>query len=277
VSPENLTIVPRIQKPQRHEDDDAGCNILNTILEESILPFTSTPIVPPRHQGISNSAPQLVPNNLSPPTPISSQNLLETPKSGNSDPAQQNSANLSSSSSNSFSQNDVMKTPRNKIPDIEPTNDLSEISNINQTVAKTPKFQATHSSRRISIFRNEDEIEEYPDQENNTYGDDTTEQTVQDETVKKIKQSRVALSPLKNVHLKNNNNNRNTESPDYESFENESTIGKSQDSQSTSKSSRALKRKSSESGRPRRQARPDAKSLKEPSLRVKMRRSKKKT
>ena len=196
-----MTIVAQIQKPQRsthrHEDDDAGCNVLNTILEESCLPFTSTPIVHPRHQGISNSAPQFLNNNnLSPPTPISHKNLLETPKTENSDPAQQNSANLSSSSSTSFSQNDVMKTPINQIPDIEPTNNSLEISNISQTVAETPKLRATHSSRRISIVP-EDEIEEYPDLEKNTYGDDTTEETVQDETVKKIKEKRVALSPLK--------------------------------------------------------------------------------
>ena len=48
-------------------------------------------------------------------------------------------------------------------------------------------------------------------------------------------------------------------------------------SQLAENSSRALKRKSSETGRPRRKARPDPKTLKEPSLRTKLRRSKKKT
>jgi hypothetical protein len=273
-SPQNLTVVPKIERPQRpaqntirsqlrvalNEDENAGSNVLNTILEESMPMFTSTPIVPNRAGtvNLTSPIPFITP---SPATPVIPQNMFKSPRKENSD------------LETPVIPKDMFKSPKNRdlVPQVTP-NDSSSSSNASETVMETPKLQAIPSSRRFPID-SEDEIEEYPDKENETDGDDTTQQTVQHDTIKEVKSLRVALSPLKSAYLQNNNNT-NTESPEYESYEDESTIG---NSQFTENSSRALKRKSSESGRPRRKARPDPKSLKEPSLRTKLRRSKKKT
>ncbi|XP_070494694.1 uncharacterized protein [Chironomus tepperi] len=285
-SPQNDTIVPQTERqrpPQQsaraqshaglHDDEDIGSNVLNTILEESVLPFTSTPIVRSK-SGIPNSTPKITPINPSPTTPVIPNNMFKSPRTLNSDPVPQLIARTFSLPVN-FSPNSMV-TPKNRVTDVAPqvpANDSTlSNSNISQTVTDTPRLQVNPSSRRISITR-EDEIG-YADKENETAGDDTTEQTIQHDTIKEVKSCRVALSPLKSAYLQNNNNTI-TESPEYESFDDDGTIGKSQDD-STLKATKSLKRKSSESGRPRRQARPDPKSLKEPSLRTKLRRSKRK-
>ncbi|KAL7030486.1 hypothetical protein ACKWTF_006680 [Chironomus riparius] len=304
-SPQNLTVVPQIERPQRaaqhtvrsqlraalNEDENAGSNVLNTILEESMPIFTSTPIVPNRavSANLGSPIPFITP---SPATPIIPQNMFKSPKKGNlnlqtpvipqsmfkspknqdldlATPVIPQSMFKSPKNNNTALETPVIpqsmfKSPlnQNSVPEVRP-HDTSE------TVLETPKSQAIPSTRRYPVD-SEDEIAEYQ-----TDGEDMTEQTVQHDTIKEVKSLRVALSPLKSAYLRNNNNNNtHIESPEYESYEDESTIGSSQ---FTENSSRALKRKSSESGRPRRKARPDPKSLKEPSLRTKLRRSKRKT
>lgn len=192
-------------------------------------------------------------------TPIP-QNIFKSPKSRKSEPTPQNQANKSSSLSN-ISPNDIeYSTHRasDSAQQASTSNIFSSHSNQSSTVTETPKFPVASVRRILSIP--DDTTEEYPEKENETTCVDTTEQTVYHETFREVKVCRAALSPLKSSHL-NSNNNITTESQTA--------------NRSTKKISKSLKRKSSETGRPRRQARPDPSQLKEPSLRTKLRRSKK--
>lgn len=296
-SPKETTIVPKFerQRPAQHtirsqlhgafhDDDDIGSNLLNTILEESMPVYTSTPNVSRKIETI-NSASKVPTANLPPITPILTENMFETPvqrhsdreipiipqnmfespKTGNSEQTPQNLLN----NSNNSSLNDT-ESPRNQISDsaqqASTSNILSSPLNHSSVITKTPEFQVTSSIRRFSNVP-DDEIEEYSGKENETADNDTTEQTIHHETVKIY---RVALSPLKSPHLQHNNSN--TESPEYENYDDDSTLIPNQ----TMNISKSLKRKSSETGRPRRRARPDPSQLREPSLRTKLRRSKNK-